>query len=352
MSRTRPGAATLNESIAAVRLDRDGRIADVTVEAASMLGYARDALHTLTLRDLAAEQWLEMADGATARILCGDTTPFQLMLCGLSGRRTLVQMVSRRIEQHGEPSYVLVWSELTPRYPPESMQADSPELRRLAYGLLRTLEDERSRVAADLHSGVAPLVVMVKFMVEDAMQRVLHGAHTQGLEVLDGAVGRLREVLDEVRRISMELRPSLLDDLGLLPTIEWFCRTFEQTYRAIRVERVLAVNEVDLPEHLKLDMFRIVQEALANVAQHSSASLVRVALRREADELKLCVQDDGVGFDIERHVYRDDCSLGLGLPSIRKRVEATSGRLVLESKPQGGSMIGAAWALPSRAAVH
>ena len=111
MEMTRSHGTALNEAIAALRLDRNGRIVDATVEAASMLGFGAEELHGLTLGDLAADQWRDMADGATARILLGDARSFQLLLRGKSGRRTLVQMASSRVVQDGDVSYVLAWSE-------------------------------------------------------------------------------------------------------------------------------------------------------------------------------------------------------------------------------------------------
>ncbi len=344
-----PSSSGLGETIAAVQLDTEGRIVDITEEAASMIGFAPDALRGLSLGDLAAEQWRMLADGATARVLLGDSKPFQLLLRGKSGRRTLVQMVSRRVVHEGETTYVLAWSEQIQRTATEPNRHDAPGLRRLAYGLLRTQEKERSRVAADLHSGVAPLVVMAKFMVEDAMGRVHLGAYAQSVALLSAVVDRLRDVLHEVRRISTDLRPSMLDDLGLLPTIEWFCRTFEETYSSICVERLLAVTEADVPDQLKLDIFRIVQELLTNVAQHAHASHVRVALARDAGELKLYVEDDGVGFDPAPYFSGEGFTAGVGLPSIRRRVEATAGQVVFESRPNGETLIGAIWAMPLRA---
>ncbi len=94
MDMARSHEAAHDEAIAALRLDRSGQIVDATIEAASMLGFGAGDLHGLTLSDLAAEQWREMAGDATARILLGDTRMFQLMLRGKSGRRTLVQMAS------------------------------------------------------------------------------------------------------------------------------------------------------------------------------------------------------------------------------------------------------------------
>ena len=349
MEMTSSRGTALNEAIAALRLDRNGQIVDVTVEAATMLGFRAEELHGLTLGDLAAEQWREMADGATARVRLGDARSFQLLLRGKSGRRTLVQMASSRVVQDGEVSYVLAWSEQPPNLVGEPMKADAPDLRRLANGLLRNRELERSRVAAELHSGVVPLVVMSKFMIEEGMRRVMDGAHAEGIDLLNAAIGRLREVLDDVRRISTELRPSLLDDLGLLPTVEWLCRTFEQTYRTVRVERQIAVAEVEVPQHLKLVIFRTVEELLANVAQHSNAACVHVILGRDGDELHLSVQDDGDGFDAALLGYGEQSTRGIGLRSIRERMEATGGRFVLESMPNKGARVGASWSLPARA---
>jgi len=188
-------------------------------------------------------------------------------------------------------------------------------------------------------------VIMIKFMVEDALRRLVAGAQPQAVEVLVNATGRLRDVIGEVRRISTELRPSALDDLGLLPTIEWFCRTFEETYHDIHVERLIAVNESEITEPLKLEIFRIIQEALANVAQHARAAKVRVALVRDRKALKLWIEDDGVGFDADRLQHEGTGAAGVGLQSIRKRIDGTGGRLIIQSRPHHGALIGAAWRL-------
>lgn len=352
MEATRSRGTAFNEAVAALRLDRNGRIIDATLEAASMLGFEADELRGLALGDLAAEQWRDMADGATARILVGDARSFQLLLRGKSGRRTLVQMASTRVVQDGEVSHVLAWSEQPANLPAESMKIDAPELRRLANGLLRHRELERSRVATELHSGVVPLVVMSKFMIEEGMRRVMDGAHAEGIDLMNGAIGRLREVLDDVRRISTELRPSLLDDLGLLPTIEWLCRTFEQTYRTVRVERQISVTEAEVPQHLKLIIFRIIEELLANVAQHANASRVQVVLACEGSELRLLVQDDGDGFDAVLLGSGVHPVRGIGLRSIRERMETTGGRFALESMPNRGARIGASWVLPQHASLQ
>jgi two-component system NarL family sensor kinase len=329
--------------VAAVGVDRAGRIVEATNEAAAMLGVAADTLRGRTLGDLAADGWREMADAATSRILLGDGKPFQLLLKGRSGRRVLIEMVPGRASDNDIAFQVIAWSLRPVGEPPQSEKREQSELRRLAYDLLRAQEAERSRVAADLHSDVIPLVLMVKFMVEDGAQRVQQGDGATGLQLLADAVGRMRDVLNELRRISTELRPSLLDDLGLVPTLEWYCRTFESTYRSLQVKKAITATEADIPALLKVEIFRIVQEALSNVAQHARATHVRVALACDGELLKLSIEDNGIGFDAGQFAHGQSAGHGVGLETIRKRVDATRGRLTLDSRPRRGSSLVCVW---------
>lgn len=329
-------------------LDEHGRIADITADAAAMLGYEAEALIGRTLADLAAPGWEAVADGFAARIRAGATDPLEVMLCGRSGRRTLLQMRARGVDAPGRVSgtHVVAWSQRVPRtHGTNGSCRNDEELRRLAYGLLTNHEEERSRVAAELHDGVVPLVFMAKLLIEDGLQRLKNGSDALATEPLMNALGRLRDVSHEVRRISMELRPRMLDDLGLLPTIEWYCRTFCGACAPTRLERRLAADEARIDAPLKLEIFRILQEALSNVAQHAAARNVLVVLVQEGKDLRLTIEDDGVGFDAAQMVYGEVCPLGVGLQSIRKRVCATKGRLILESTPGTGTTIGAVWQL-------
>ncbi|MFN3565480.1 MAG: ATP-binding protein [Burkholderiaceae bacterium] len=332
--------------VAAVRLDGDGRIVSATADAAALLGYAPHELRGRTLVGLAAEGWRAAAEGVTARIVAGALESCELLLAGRSGRRTLVRMSARPIDDGDEGDHVVGWTKVQGQPALASVpDRDEMDLRRLAYDLLSTQEAERTRVASELHGGVAPLVIMAKFMVEDALQRLMRGAYSEATDVLINVTGRLRDVIGEVRRISMELRPSLLDDLGLLPTIEWFCRHCEQAYRTLRVERIVEVAEADIPETLKLEIFRIIEEAVSNAAQHANAKSVRVSLRKRGDELELTIVDDGSGFEAAQLFYGNACLLGVGLQGIKRRVEGTNGRLLLESTPMSGTVVGAVWKL-------
>lgn len=325
---------------AAIRLDSDGRITEATVSAAAMLGFEPQQMRGRSLKDLALDGWQAAADVAAARVRYGATESFELALKGRSGRRTLVEMTARG-SADGKDGAVIAWSERRMRRG-GAQEADA-ELKRVAYGLLRTQEAERMRVASELHDDVAPIVIMVKYMIEDAVGRMGPEVPAESKRMLDSAALRLRDVIAELRRISTDLRPKLLDDLGLIPTLEWYCRGVSEACHGIQFEWRLAAMESEIPEELKLDIFRIVQEAVSNVIEHAHARRAQVLLYTTADELCVVVEDDGAGFDLGTASSRRDGGLNLGLQSIRKRVEATGGRFLLESDGLRGTRIGGAW---------
>jgi two-component system NarL family sensor kinase len=333
----------VGNSASAIRLDPQGRISEATVSAAAMLGFEPQELRGRSLKELAIEGWQAAAEVAAARVRFGATESFELALRGRSGRRTLVEMTARA-GADGADGAVVAWSERRMRRNSSAQESETGRMR-VAYGLMRTQEDERMRVALELHDEVAPIVIMVKYMIEDAVGRLGSDAAAESGKILNDAAARLRDVIAALRRISTDLRPKLLDDLGLLPTLEWYCRGVEEAHSGVSVECNLTVAEHQVPDALKLDMFRIVQEALDNVIAHAKARRARLSLHTSMNELILLIEDDGEGFDPGTAASRRDGGLNLGLQSIRKRVEATGGRLLLESVGQRGTRIGGAWRL-------
>ena len=138
----------------------------------------------------------------------------------------------------------------------------------------------------------------------------------------------------------MNLRPSMLDDLGLLVTIGWLCRGFGEAHSGIRIDRNINIEENEVPAILKLVIFRILQEALNNGAKHSKAGFLRLSLAKASKEIELSVSDNGEGFDVKetpRH--------GLGLASMRERAELSTGSFAMESVKGKGTTIRVTWAL-------
>jgi signal transduction histidine kinase len=141
----------------------------------------------------------------------------------------------------------------------------------------------------------------------------------------------------------MDLRPSTLDDLGILATIDWFCREFGKIYSTIHIEKLINIKENEVPALLKTVIFRVMQEALNNIAKHSKADLIHLTLRETDDKVELVIQDNGQGFDLAEALAMDSSRRGLGLTSMRERTELSGGSFNVESVPRKGTVIRAIW---------
>ena len=141
----------------------------------------------------------------------------------------------------------------------------------------------------------------------------------------------------------MDLRPSTLDDLGLLPTLSWYFRRFRSIYSGIRIEHEIDIQEGDVPHSLKIVAFRVTQEAMNNIAKHSQADLVCLSLRKKDRSLELILRDNGRGFNPEKVGSQETTTRGLGLTSMRERTELSGGSFNFESTEGKGTIIRASW---------
>jgi PAS domain S-box-containing protein len=210
-------------------------------------------------------------------------------------------------------------------------------LRQLSARVLSAQEDERKRVAGDIHDTLGSSLNAIRFRVETAS--------SAASESLNALMPVVREAVEECRRMQQDLRPSMLDDLGILATLSWFCRRFGTTYPGIRVEQKIGVQESEAPDSLKTPIFRITQEAMNNIAKHSKADLIILSLKGEGKRIELTIQDNGMGFDVEGMLSRGRSQRGLGLESMRERVELSGGAFTIESTHGQGTLIRASWGI-------
>jgi signal transduction histidine kinase len=160
---------------------------------------------------------------------------------------------------------------------------------------------------------------------------------------LESIIPLTQKTIEEVRRIVRDLRPSILDDLGILATIAWFCREFESIYSTFRVEKEITVKEHEIPATLKTVIYRIMQEAFNNAAKYSQADLVRLYLKKTGDKIELAINDNGQGFDIEEAMYDKNSMRGFGLASMKERTELAGGSFTIKSAKEDGTKIQAIW---------
>jgi PAS domain S-box-containing protein len=214
-------------------------------------------------------------------------------------------------------------------------------LRRLPAELLAAQEKERKRIAQEIHDGVGSSLAALSYKVEDALKQI-GDDHPRTRAALESVISVTQGTIEEARRIQMALRPSILDDLGILATLKWFCRQFESTYSSIRIKQEIDIQEHEVPDPLKTVIFRVMQEALNNIAKHSKANLVNIRLRN-AGRIELLIQDNGQGFDPAEKLARESTKRGLGLSSMRERAELSGGSFEIESELGKGTLLRVAW---------
>ncbi len=224
----------------------------------------------------------------------------------------------------------------------EELRTSENRLRLLSSQLLVAQEKERKRIAGELHDSIVASLSAIKFQIENVANQMKQGAAKP--ESLEPLMERIQQSIIETRRIMADLRPSVLDDLGIAPAIFWFCRQFQETYPNINIQKEIGIEEKDVPESLKTVIFRISQEALNNIAKHSKANAVHLSLVKSGTGIELIVWDNGQGFDLNT-IRPDGPGKGLGLVGMRERAELSGGAFTIESIAGEGTTICVSWSL-------
>ena len=209
--------------------------------------------------------------------------------------------------------------------------------RSLSRSVWRVQEDERRRLARELHDGIGQTLTALKNHL-DGMQR----RSGRTVEQTDAGVGEALEIagqaLHETRELSRLLRPALLDDLGLMPALRWLARTVGERF-SIAVELEAPGLEERFDTEIETLAFRLVQEALTNVAKHAGATTARIEVERSAGHLRIRVSDPGRGFDPLEVLDPKSGDAGVGLRGMRDRAGLLGGTLRIDSNPGGGTRI-------------
>ncbi len=221
-----------------------------------------------------------------------------------------------------------------------ALRESEKQLDYLSSQLLLVQESERRKVATELHDNLGQLLTAIKYNIETVMNRIPAG---NGGEDLENVIHLIQEAVEHVRRIYTQLRPTVLDDLGVRAALTWFCREFEGANNQISVNKQFDVEEEEIPDRLKLAMFRIVQDAMDNIASHSCAKNVWLSLSNDGGCLRLSIRDDGNGFDVSEKMSHTNPGGGLGLRSMKRRAELSGGGAEIISEVGAGTTVRVVW---------
>jgi signal transduction histidine kinase len=277
---------------------------------------------------------------------------------GMSGSIDVVYLEQRPEEREGpfllEERHLIdsladsVSSYLTRREAEESLRSAHAQMQTLSRQLMQVQERERRQLAHDLHDEIGQAVTAIKMNLQ-TMQRVADTSNIQ--DTLNDSLGILDKILQRVRDLSLDLRPSLLDDLGLVPAVRWYVER-----QAMRAGLVAEVKAENVPQDLEPDMavacFRIVQESITNILRHAKATKIHVTLGQEEHSLDLCIKDDGIGMSAREMPGTAAVRSTLGLLGMQERAQALGGRITIQSLPGQGTEIRVRIPLRSREAAE
>ncbi len=215
----------------------------------------------------------------------------------------------------------------------EKLQHSYKQIRELVAHLQHIREQERTRIAREIHDELGQQLTGLKMYVS-WLNKKTDPARPEVRDKFEAAMALIEDTIRSVRRISMELRPSMLDDLGLIAALEWQSTEFEKR-SGILTEFINHAGNFDIPSQVKTGLFRIYQESLTNVARHAGAKRISASLELHRNELVLTISDDGVGFAFS-HV---ESKKTLGLFGMKERTQEMGGRYDIISEPGNGTTV-------------
>jgi signal transduction histidine kinase len=206
------------------------------------------------------------------------------------------------------------------------------ELRRLSHQVVRVQEHERRTISRELHDEVGQMLTGLRMELANIDGSAIR-QDVGNFNRIQEAKRLTEQTLQSVRELAMLLRPSMLDDLGLSPAISWQVREFSRR-SGLPVDLSIAGEVDSLPDDVRTCVYRVVQEALTNVARHAQARRIKLFIERQGDSVSAAVVDDGIGFNMARRNHT-----GVGLLGIHERVQELSGRVDIASAPGKGTSL-------------
>ncbi len=215
----------------------------------------------------------------------------------------------------------------------DELRLTNARLTTLSRQLVNAQEAERRYLANELHDHIGQMLTAAKLSLQQARDSTDNRSST---DALDHHIDIVGDALEQIRSLSLDLRPSLLDDFGLVPALEWLIESFDTEID------VTLVADPDMPrlrDNVEVNCFRVAQESMTNALRHADARRITVSLKRQPDRVSLTVADDGKGFDVDAAYARAAAGHSLGLLSMGERVRLIGGTLSLQSSPGEGTIV-------------
>ena len=312
----------------------DYKFIDVNSAALLQYGYTREEFLNLSVLDLRPAEEIEKFKASTSTDFRGVHHAGIWRHKRKNGTIMYVDIVTHDILYKGQQRRLVLANNITEKHSAEEKLKESYEAIRTLTGYLQNVrEEERLHISREIHDELGQLLTVLKMDVSWLNKRI-EPDNIPAKEKLSEILSLVDTTVKSVRRIASELRPSLLDDLGLYAAMEWHLEEFERR-SGITKELIIPETELELPDTLKIGIFRIFQESLTNVARHSGAKNVSVSLLQKDNQLILTIRDNGIGFEEEPMTTQKT----LGLLGMKERSMMMGGQYKITSVKGEGTTV-------------
>jgi len=214
------------------------------------------------------------------------------------------------------------------------------EIHHLSRRLIESIEDERRRLAADLHDEFGQTLTALHLGIESA-RNVLPETYTGARSTLDKQISVIERMAETIRKIAGDLRPDMLDHLGLVPTVKWHVNELRQTLPQCDVTfEAMGFKNRKINSNVEIILYRVLQEATNNIVKHAGATRAKISLTYSHPTVIMVISDNGCGFTLEtEHEKVGSTRTGIGLTSMKERVAAVNGVIDIRSSPGNGTII-------------
>jgi len=323
-----------NASDAILIHDLEGNILTANEAMARLSGYGMEELAHMNVASFLSEEGLDLAREVRRKLLQGEAMekPYEQRIIRKDGTEAFLNVTSSLVLSEGQPvAFQHIARDVTEE---RRMQED---LRFYVQQVTKAQEEERKRIARELHDDTAQQLIALSHQLESFASDNKH-LSAADMELLKKLREQLREAVQGVRHFSRDLRPPMLDDLGLLPALEWLTDDLERQFGIKADLRVIGTERRFIPE-AELLFFRIIQEAVSNARRHAEASKVEITIEYDEGKTRGIIRDNGKGFELPETLGELSRTGKLGLIGMEERAKLLGGSLRLESEPGKGTTV-------------